>query len=147
MDVLMDWLLFLSLILVGFVGCAEFGSLVFVHPVIRKLDAEYQLVFEKGLLETFGRFMPFGMTAATALGIALAIDRASSWYIAAAASLAVALMVTIVGNVPINSWTGRLSGKEIPEGFIAKRRKWDVFQAIRASLQLLGFLLMVAGAV
>ncbi|WFP17866.1 DUF1772 domain-containing protein [Citricoccus muralis] len=61
---------------------------------------------------------------------------------AAAASLAVALGVTIVGNVPINLRTGRIREASAPEGFMAMRRRWDVLQLVRGSLQLIGFILV-----
>ena len=136
-----------AILVVGFVGSAEFGSAAFVHPVIRKLSPDDQLTFEQCLLKTFGRVMPVGLTAAVVLGVSVAVARFTGWLIAAAVSLAVALVVTIVGNVPINARTGRIEGKAAPEGFIAMRRRWDVFQLVRASLQLVGFVLMVVGVV
>ena len=141
----MTWLDTLSILIIGFVGSAEFASVALVHPVIRTLPDDQQLVFEKGLLRTFGRIMPVGMTAAAVLGIAVAIERPSALLIAAAAILAVALVVTIAGNVPINLRTGRISERTAPEGFIAMRRRWDVFQLIRGSLQLVGFILITIG--
>ena len=69
----MTWLDTLSILIIGFVGSAEFASVALVHPVIRTLPDDQQLVFEKGLLRTFGRIMPAGMTAAAVLGIAVAI--------------------------------------------------------------------------
>lgn len=34
-----------------------------------------------------------------------------------------------------------------PEGFLAMRRRWDVFQMIRGSLQLIGFIVLAVGLV
>ena len=141
----MTWLDTLSILIIGFVGSAEFASVALVHPVIRTLPDDQQLVFEKGLLRTFGRIMPVGMTAAAVLGIAVAIERPSALLIAAGAILAVALVVTIAGNVPINLRTGRIADRTAPEGFIAMRRRWDVFQLVRGSLQLIGFVLVTTG--
>ncbi|WFP16862.1 hypothetical protein [Citricoccus muralis] len=73
----MTWLEIATILIVGFVGSAEFGSVALVHPVIRKLDPDAQLVVEQGLLKTFGRVMPVGMTAATVLAIIVAVDRPS----------------------------------------------------------------------
>jgi hypothetical protein len=56
------------------VACAEFGSYAFVHPVIRRLPSTAHLQVEQGLLRTFGRVMPVGMT----LCVVLAIPSASS---------------------------------------------------------------------
>lgn len=141
----MTWLDTLSILIIGFVGSAEFASVALVHPVIRTLPDDQQLVFEKGLLRTFGRIMPVGMTAAAVLGIAVAIERPSALLIAAAAILAVALAVTIAGNVPINLRTGRITDRTAPEGFIAMRPRWDLFQLVRGSLQLVGFVFVTVG--
>ena len=143
----MDIIEIAAIIVTGFVGSAEFGSATLVHPVIRKLKPEDQLVFEQGLLRTFGRVMPFGMTIATVLGIIVAINDPSGWLIAAAVSLSVGLIVTIIGNVPINLRTGRITEATAPKGFIAMRRRWDAFQIVRASLQLVGFILVTIGIV
>ena len=64
----MDAFALATVLVTGFVGSAEFGSAVLVHPVIRRLKTDDQLIMEQGLLKTFGRVMPVGMTAATAPG-------------------------------------------------------------------------------
>lgn len=141
----MNWLEVTAILVTGFVGSAEFGSVALVHPVIRKLDPNNQLIFEKGLLKTFGRIMPVGMTAAAVLATILAFQKPSILLIAAAVSLVVALVVTIFGNVPINVRTGHLPSGDAPEGFITMRRRWDIFQLTRGSLQLVGFILVTLG--
>lgn len=143
----MDAIAVAAVLVTGFVGSAEFGSAALVHPVIRRLKTDDQLIMERGLLKTFGRVMPAGMTAATVLAIIVAIDDPNAWLVAAAVSLGVALAVTIIGNVPINARTGRIREDAAPEGFIAMRRRWDVFQIVRASLQLLGFILVAVGVI
>lgn len=60
---------FVTLSVTGFVSCAEFGSYAFVHPVIRRLPATQHIEVERGLLRTFGRVMPFGMTLCLVLAI------------------------------------------------------------------------------
>ena len=105
----MDLLLLSLLIVTGFVGCAEFGSVALVHPVIRRLPVEDQVVMEKGLLRTYGRVMPVGMTAAAILA-GLGVARYGTvWLGIAAAVLTLALVVTILGNVP--STCGRAASR------------------------------------
>lgn len=141
----MSWIGILTILVTGFVGSAEFASTAFVHPVIRKLDPDDQLLFEKGLLNTFGRIMPFGMTLGVILGIALAIHHTNYFTISAAITLVVALIVTIFGNVPINAQTGRITETTATKEFIAMRRRWDKYQLVRGSLQVIGFVLVVLG--
>lgn len=54
----MDVLGFVVLVVTGFTACAEFGSYAFVHPVVRRLPPAELIVFEQGLLRTFGRAYP-----------------------------------------------------------------------------------------
>ncbi|GAB2535027.1 anthrone oxygenase family protein [Brachybacterium huguangmaarense] len=140
-----DPLLLTVLLVTGFVGCAEFASVALVHPVIRRLPEPSQVLMESGLLTTFGRVMPVGMTAAAVLaGIGAARYQPLAFTLAVVV-LTIALIVTIIGNVPINRWQSRVEGDDVPDGFIARRRRWDLFQAIRGSLQLLGFVLVAFG--
>lgn len=141
----MSWIAVLTILVAGFFGPAEFASFAFVHPVIRKLDPDNQLLFEKGLLKTFGRVMPIGMTLGVILGIALAIDHTNYFTISAAIALVVALIVTIFGNVPINAQTGRITETTATKEFITMRRRWDKYQLVRGSLQAISFVLVVLG--
>ena len=141
----MSWLAAVTVLITGFFGSAEFASTAFVHPIIRKLDPDTQLLFEKGLLTTFGKVMPFGMTLGVILTIASAVDRTNYFTISAAIALVVALIVTIFGNVPINKATGNITETSASKKFLAMRRTWDRYQLIRGSLQVLGFVLIVIG--
>lgn len=136
-----------TVLVTGFVGCAEFSSVVLVHPVARRLPLESRVILEKGLLRTFGRVMPVGMTLAPILGGLLAAREGGALLVAASGVLALALVVTILGNVPINVRTGRIATNEAPDGFEAMRRRWEILQAVRGSLQILGFVLVVLGVV
>lgn len=146
MDPAASAFLFAALLITGFVGCAEFGSFALVHPVIRTLPATAQLRMERGLLRTFGRVMPIGMTLAPCAAALAAWRPGGAWFAAAAAALLLALAVTIAGNVPINRRTARIRGGAPPPGFRRMRRRWDALQGVRSSLQLLGFLLAAVGA-
>src|SRR5699024_3088111 len=117
----MSWLAAVTVLITGFFGSAEFASTVFVHPIIRKLDPDNQLLFEKGLLTTVGKGMPVGMTLAVPLPIALAVDHANSVAVSAAIALVAALIVTIFGNVPNNKATGNITEPSASKKFLAMR--------------------------
>lgn len=144
----MNLLHFVTITGVGFVGCAEFGSFAFVHPVLRRLPPEQWLTVERGLLRTFGRVMPVGMTAAPVLAGSTSSSLTGAgatigW--AATVTLAVALATTIAVNVGINAATGGWDPTNPPSDWREKRRRWDQFQGVRATLQLIGFGLVTAG--
>jgi Domain of unknown function (DUF1772) len=145
----MDILGFITLSLIGFTACAEFGSYAFVHPVIRQLPREHHVFVERGLLKTFGRIMPVFMTLCVLLAIAYAVQmnhqagtaRMVRWL--SAASLSAALISTIIFNVPINLQTGRWQADNPPANWKEIRNRWEFFQGLRSWLLLLGFVLLV----
>jgi uncharacterized membrane protein len=146
----MNVLDFLTLFIVGFTGCAEFGSYAFVHPVIRRLPAEQHLTVEKGLLRTFGRVMPVLMTGSMALAIAHASTAGGHggpplWRWLGAVSLIVALVSTIIVNVPINIATGRIDPAAPPADWKSTRNRWEVFQGVRSWLLVIGFAFICVG--
>lgn len=54
-------------------------------------------------------------------------------------------MTILVVNVPINYATGRWAPHEPPEDWRSVRHRWDVFQAVRAWLLLVAFVLLSFG--
>jgi len=142
-----DLLTFLTLTVTGFVACAEFGSYAFVHPVLRRLPPPERIAVEQGLLKTFGRVMPIGMTLCVVLAITTAGNDGAgrlSW--SAAAAFVAALVFTVIVNVPINLATGRWDAQHPPEGWERDRHRWEFFQGVRSWLLLVGFVLVCAAA-
>jgi len=143
----MEVLTFVTLTVTGFVACAEFGSYAFVHPVLRRLPATERILVEQGLLKTFGRVMPVGMTLSLVLAIAFAgNDGQGVWDWAAVASFATALVSTVIFNVPVNLATGRWDAHNPPSGWQQSRARWEWFQGVRSWLLLAGFVLVCAAA-
>jgi hypothetical protein len=143
----MQLLAFFTLTITGFVSCAEFGSYAFVHPVLRPLPQRERIAVEKGLLKTFGRVMPVGMTLSFVLAIIFASnDGTRPWSWAAAAALAASLVTTVAVNVPINRATGHWDSESPPAGWERTRSRWEFFQGVRSWLLLIGFVLVCAAA-
>jgi uncharacterized membrane protein len=139
---------FVTLVVTGFTACAEFGSYAFVHPVIRRLAPEQHLRVEQGLLGTFGLFMPVAMTLCVVLSISYAIMgsrsglNAGRWVVAVL--FIVALVSTLIFNVPVNLATGRWDPDHPPPDWKRTRTRWEFFQGIRSWLLLAGFIGMAA---
>lgn len=144
----MNWLGFTAIVVVGFVGCAEFGSYAFVHPVLRRLPQHEWITTEQGLLRTFGRIMPVGMTASPILAgiyaptLPTGTPQLLAWL--SVATLAAALISTLAVNVRINLATGRWNPDQPPPNWRETRHRWETFQAIRSWLLLAGFILLAA---
>jgi Domain of unknown function (DUF1772) len=144
----MSWLGFAAIVIVGFVGCAEFGSYAFVHPVLRRLPQHEWIVTEQGLLRTFGRIMPIGMTTSPILvgiyapTLTSGTPRLLAWL--SVATLAAALISTLAVNVRINLATGRWNPDQPPPNWRETRHRWETFQGIRSWLLLAGFIVLAA---
>lgn len=140
------WLAFLWLFVPGFTACAEFGSYAFVHPVLRQLDRQNHVIAEKGLVKTFGRIMPVLMTASLVLLISGAVDLGGATLPVLAAVLwGIALVTTIIVNVPINFRTHFWQDDESRAGaWSGMRRLWEIFQGVRSWLFLISFALVCA---
>lgn len=144
----MDILEFALLVVTGFVACAEFGSYALVHPVLRRLPPTAHVTVEQGLLRTFGRVMPVGMTLCVVLAITYATaarDGSALWSWLAAGAFALALVSTIVFNVPINIATGKWDAENPPADWKQTRNRWELFQGLRSWLLLIGFVLTCLG--
>jgi uncharacterized membrane protein len=142
----MDYATLLIVFLTGFTACVEFGSFAFVHPILRRLPQQYHIEVEQGLLTTFGRIMPVLMTLCVIAPVAYAIAYHGSdfrQYIVrwiAAVLFILALIFTLIFNVPINLATARWDPSAPPDNWKATRNKWEFCQGIRSWLLLLGFL-------
>ncbi|MGW4125680.1 anthrone oxygenase family protein [Nocardia sp. NPDC004711] len=146
----MNWFAFAALVITGFTSCAEFGSYAFVHPVVRRLPSTEHIQIEQGLLKTFGRVMPPLMIITTIIGVSYAVN---AWHlggaaralgVTAAVSFAVAIVSTVIFNVPINLATARWNAEEPPAHWKQTRNKWEFFQGLRSWLLLIGFILLCA---
>jgi uncharacterized membrane protein len=139
---------FVTLIVTGFTACAEFGSYAFVHPVIRRLPPEHHIRVEQGLLRTFGRWMPFAMTLCVVLSVAYAVmgsqAGANPAHILAAALFVLALISTLIFNVPVNLATRRWDADAPPPDWQRTRNRWEFFQGVRSWLLLAGFIVVAA---
>lgn len=146
----MNVLQFATLAITGFVACAEFGSYAFVHPVVGRLPPTAHVQVEQGLLRTFGKVMPVGMTLCVVLAIANVTmssgDDTQLWRWLAAAAFVLALASTIVFNVPINLATGKWDAENPPPDWKQTRNRWEFFQGLRSWLLLIGFVLVCIGA-
>jgi uncharacterized membrane protein len=145
-----DLLGLVVLILTGATSSAEFASYAFMHPVVRRQPQAQRIAYEQRLSLRFERVYPVLMPAIAVLLIIYAVrggGEGSSvlWRWTAVAAWSVATLTTLTVNVPINSATRKWDPKSPPEGWRELRRRWDVFQAVRAWLLLTAFITTVVG--
>lgn len=144
----MELLEITTLVIAGWLAGAESGSWSCVHPVIATLKPDDQILFQKGLLKTFGRVMPVLMPLNFVLAILLCSftpDKSSIiFYLRLSAVILLATMIftTVVFNVPVNIQTGKWT-EDYNEKWKRKRNMWRFFQGYRSIILIIAFVLLV----
>jgi hypothetical protein len=142
----MDWLEFFNLVVPGFVACLEFGFFLFVRPNIRQLPDRYRAEVEQRFLRTFNRVMPIltGLSVILILLYALGLkenNTANQMVWGAVFCFSAAGASTIWLNQPIEQEIAGWNPEQLPPEWKSLRARWAIAQGLRASLQLLGFIL------
>ena len=145
----MNYLEILTVVFIGWVAGAESGSWSCVHPVITKLPPNEQILFQKGLLKTFGRVMPILMSLSLILLISyyIGIDDKNSiagyGLLFATVLHTTAIMTTVLFNVPVNMATGKWADGKYNSDWNKKRKLWRFFQGYRAIVFVVVFIILV----
>ena len=143
----MDCLVFFDLVVPGFLACAEFGLFLFWRPSVRRLMERERVEVEQQFLRTFNRVIPplTGLSVLLILIYALrfkennAANRAvwSSLFFFSAAT-ASSIWLNRAVDAEITSW----DPERLPINWKSVWKRHAIAQGFRASLQLLGFILL-----
>jgi uncharacterized membrane protein len=143
----MDCLEFLALVVPGFVAYAEFALLLFMRRSLRMLPEPDRIKVEQRFIRTFNRVMPImaGLSVFIVLIYALrfkennaanrAVWGALFFFCAATAS-------TIWLNQSLDREIIAWDPEKLPANWKSVRTSCAIAQGLRASLQLVGFLLL-----
>jgi hypothetical protein len=140
-----------NLFLAGTLAGNEFGGFVGFHPALYRLPTEAHASAEREITARFGKIMPPFMSA-TILSFVPALsmtrDRRSFRFTLMGMVCYVAMLaVTFAGNMPANRRTLDLNPRTVPkEEFLALRRRWDGFHAVRNLMNAAGFAFAILGA-
>jgi Na+/H+-dicarboxylate symporter len=140
--VISDPLQFAATFLAGLLAGNELGTLVAIHPALRSLDLEAQVVAEQAVTRRYGVLMPPLMIFTLILGIAASVAADSDALrlnLAATLAIAVMIAITLAGNVPINSKTLAFSGRAADQRWQLMRRRWERLHIGRVLLDLAAF--------
>ena len=140
-----------NLFLAGTLTGNEFAGFVGFHPALYRLPTEAHAKAEREITSRLGKIMPPFMIAAILSfvpALSMTRDRLSSRFTVAGMICYVAMLaVTFAGNMPANRRTLDLNPKTVPKDeFLALRRRWDGFHAVRNLLNAAGFVFAILGA-
>lgn len=137
---------FVNTLLCGLLTGNELGSIAAVHPAVASLAPPANIAAEQAVTARYGKIMP-GFMGLTALSFwpVLALDRrapsrAARLSLAGLLCYGTMIVVSLLGNVPINRKTLAISADAArPDDFAALRARWNRFHLIRNGLNLTGF--------
>ncbi len=136
---------FVNLVLAGMLTGNEFGSWITVHPALDSLSLPAHVRAEQAITHRYGRIMPVFMSATIASFLpvlALSPDwRSTSFRLRVAGLLCygVMLVITLLGNVPLNTRLLALSpDTPSPDEFLAVRARWTRLHTARNLLNITG---------
>ena len=142
-----------NLILTGMLTGNEFGGRVAVHPALSTLPARTHIQAEQAVYRRYGAIMPLFMTSTIVSAIpvlSLTRDRKSTAFrftFGGMMCFALMLLVTLIGNVPINRRLLELSPQEESyEEFLELRKRWDRLHTVRNLLNIAGLSFSCLGA-
>lgn len=139
-----------NLVLAGVLTGNEFGGLVGFHPALYRLPTEAHAQAEQEITVRFGKIMPPFMVATIISFVpvlSLTRDRSSLCFTFTGMLCYLAMLaVTFPGNIPANRSTLALDPESVArDEFLALRRRWDRFHALRNLLNAAGLVFAILG--
>lgn len=141
---------FAGVTLTGLLAGNELGTLIGSHPAIRALPLAGQIEAEQTLTGRLAKIMPFYTSGTLLATIAAAANRAGrpgfGLSVAAATATTGMLLITAVGNIPLNTATMAYPTTGDPLGWAGIRRRWERLHTTRVLLDLTAFGCLAAAA-
>lgn len=142
----------INLILISvFVG-TEFAIGVFVHPVLRKLSPSVHIASVQVIGRIVGKVMPvwIPLIIVSALPV-LYVEGpqvVAFWFtIAGIICIVLMLIVSLLGNVPINKQVIEWNPQSPPANWLELRKRWDSLHRSRIILDIAALLFFLIGAI
>jgi uncharacterized membrane protein len=128
---------------------SELNVAAFAHPMLNRQPLEVHVPMRSSFAILLGRVMPFWMAGSTLLNLLLLLPfehlNESAWRLAAVA-LAIqifAVVLSLVGPVPINNRIAKWTRESLPEDWQAQEHRWDLYHWLRTSGLVVAFAFLV----
>jgi len=139
----------LAVVVLGLMCGSELNVAAFAHPMLNRQPLEVHVRMRASLAALFGRVMPFWMGGSTLLNllVLLPFERLSvpAWRFAAVAFAIQfsAVILSLIGPVPINNRIAKWTTESLPEDWQAQERRWDQYHWLRTCGLIVGFAILV----
>jgi uncharacterized membrane protein len=137
----------LALLSTGLLAGAFAYALFSVVPTFKAVPLDVHLQYRTALMHMNGIFMQalMAISLLTSFWLAVALRAPTRWYAAAAGMLALtSLLVTRLGNVPINGKIKTWSANSLPPDHAELLLRWETYHNIRTATAVAAFLLLIA---
>ena len=142
----------LAIVVLGLMCGSEFNVAAFGHPTFNRQKPEVHIPIRASFAALFGRVMPFWMTGSTLLNLLLLLPFEHLGVLAgrlAALAFAIqvcAVLLSLVGPVPINNRIKLWTPANLPTDWKAQEHRWDLYHGFRTFGLIIAFVLLVLSA-
>ena len=142
-----------TIVLAALMTGNEFAVGAIIHPVLSRLDAATHVRAVQALGRRYGSVMPFWMASVLVLQIVILLvlgprwQGAWNWAAVSAGLVAVAIVFSVVGPVPINNRVVGWDPERLPEGWKKDRARWDQLHVVRVAILIAALVALVVSAI
>jgi uncharacterized membrane protein len=139
----------LSVLVLGLMCGSELNVAAFGHPTLNRQPLEVHIPMRAALAALLGRVMPFWMGGSMLLNLLLLLPfeglTGRAWRLTAIAFAiqVLAVIISLVGPVPINNRIARWTSSSLPPDWKAQEHRWDVYHWFRTSGLVVAFALLI----
>jgi uncharacterized membrane protein len=139
----------LAVVVLGLMCGSELNVAAFAHPMLNRQPLEVHVPMRASMAALFGRVMPFWMAGSTLLNLLLLLPfenlNESAWRFAAIAFTiqVFAVVISLVGPVPINNRIVKWTPQSLPEDWQAQEHRWDQYHWLRTCGLIVAFAVLV----
>ena len=142
----------LAIVVLGLMCGSEFNVAVFGHPTLNRQKPDVHIPIRASFATSFGHVMPFWMATSTLLNLLLLLPFEHLGVLAghlATVAFAIqlfAILVSLVGPVPINNRIKLWTPANLPTDWKAQEHRWDLYHGFRTFGLIIAFVLLVLSA-
>jgi len=136
-------------ICIGVLVGVEFALVVFINPILWKLESFSQAVAIRVLAARMGKLMPFWYLLSFGFLIAVGVRRHGmpgyGWVLAAIVIWLVSLLLTLFMLAPVNIRLALVNADTFADGVKLEHVKWDQFYRVHLVVVLLALICFLVG--